>query len=335
MILENIVSTIIPVYNRPVLLREATESVLYQTYRPLEIIIVDDGSTDDTGSVAEELRENNSSIITVIHTANQGPGAAREAGRQLIKGEFIQYLDSDDILLPDKFALQVAGLREHPECGVAYGKTRFYVPKIYESVGAWKRTGELISTMFPAFLESRWWGTSTPLYRRSVVDAAGPWTKLQNEEDWEYDCRIASQGVRLYYCDAFVSEQRGHPGEQISRYGWSDPKKLKDRASAHALILSHALKAGISAESPEMIHFARELFLLSRWCGVAGLSQESEELFFLARKASEPKRAKGWDFRLYRLIAAVLGWRAAGNMARLIEQVKGYANSFAGKRSHA
>ena len=73
---------------------------------------------------------------------------------------------------------------------------------------AWKRTGERISTMFPSFLQSRWWDTSTPLYRRAVTDLAGPWTELRNEEDWEYDCRIASKGGRLHYCDAFVSDTR-------------------------------------------------------------------------------------------------------------------------------
>jgi hypothetical protein len=158
---------------------------------------------------------------------------------------------------------------------------------------------------------------------------------LQNEEDWEYDCRIASLGTRLYYCDVLISEQRGHPGDQISRYGWTDPKRLRDRAAAHALIFGHAKKAGITADVPEMKHFARELFMLSRRCGASGLSYESRELFMLARKASEPKRAKGWDFRLYRLISAVLGWKAAGNMVCLIEQAKGYAESFVGKRSNA
>ena len=335
MIIENLVSTIIPVYNRPVLLREAVESVLNQTYRPLEIIIVDDGSTDDTGTVAEELKDKNPSIITVIHKINEGPGAAREAGRQLAKGEFVQYLDSDDILLPEKFELQVVGLREHPACGVAYGKTRFYVPGIYDSVGAWKRTGEEIPTMFPSFLQSRWWGTSTPLYRRTIIEQAGDWTSLKNEEDWEYDCRIASLGVMLYYCDAFVSEQRGHPGEQISRFGWSNPELLKDRAKAHELILSHALRAGIPAQSPEMIHFARELFMLSRRCGAAGLSKESKELFLLARQASEKKRAKGWDFRLYNLSAKVLGWQATGSLFHLFEQDRGYAKGLRWKRRHA
>src|SRR5215469_1832099 len=125
MLAEGLISTIIPVHNRPLLLREAVASVLAQSYRPLEIIIVDDGSTDETGREAEALAEAHSEIRT-IHRPNGGPGAARETGRLAASGEFIQYLDSDDLLLPTKFELQVAGLRRCAECAVAYGKTRFY-----------------------------------------------------------------------------------------------------------------------------------------------------------------------------------------------------------------
>src|SRR4029079_14626008 len=106
--IEGLVSTVIPVHNRPHLLREAVASVLAQTYRPIEIIIVDDGSTDDTTSVADSLATERSGEIMVIHQGNTGPGLAREAGRQAARGEFIQYLDSDDILLPRKFELQVS-----------------------------------------------------------------------------------------------------------------------------------------------------------------------------------------------------------------------------------
>src|SRR3974390_2972306 len=123
---ENLVSTIIPVRNRPALLREAVASVLAQTYRPIEIIIVDDGSTDDTGRDAEDLAESHSEV-RVIRRENGGPGAARETGRLAARGEFVQYLDSDDLLLPRKFELQVAGLRQCSDCAVSYGKTRFYV----------------------------------------------------------------------------------------------------------------------------------------------------------------------------------------------------------------
>src|SRR6516162_4689392 len=107
--------------------------------------------------------------------------------------EFIQYLDSDDLLLPKKFEFQVSGLRQCSDCAVSYGKTRFYAYGDRPTDQPWKRTGEQIPTMFPSFLQSRWWDTSTPLYVREVTDLAGPWTELRNEEDWEYDCRIASK----------------------------------------------------------------------------------------------------------------------------------------------
>jgi len=335
MIKEDLVSTIIPVFNRPTLLREAVESVMRQTYRPIEIIIVDDGSTDETTFVAEELMDKNPEIIKVIHQINGGPGAAREAGRLSAGGEFVQYLDSDDVLLPHKFKLQVAGLRAHPECGVAYGKTRYYREGVCDSGEGWKRTGEVIESMFPSFLKSRWWGTSTPLYRRTVVDMAGPWIALHNEEDWEYDCRVAVLGIRLYYCNVLVSEQRGHPGDQISRHGWSDPERLLDRAAAHTLIFSHAQKAGITSEIPEMKHFARELFMLSRRCGAKGLTRESAELFRLSRQASESRRAMGWDFRLYGFFAKLAGWQTAGSLCLLLEQARERLRKVAGHADNA
>jgi hypothetical protein len=195
--------------------------------------------------------------------------------------------DLHDFLLPAKFELQVAGLRQSGDCAVCYGKTRFYNYRDGPTDVAWKRTGERISTMFPSFLQSRWWDTSTPLYRREVTDLAGPWTELRNEEDWEYDCRIAGKGGRLHYCDAFVSDTRVAFGYQLSTGGSGDPEKLRDRAAAHRLILQHALAAHISHETPEMKHFARELFLLARQCGAAGLGEEARILFERARQASD------------------------------------------------
>ena len=312
---KGLVSTIIPVYNRGSMLREAVASVTAQTYRPIEVLIVDDGSADDTAGVADHLASDNPAEIRVIHQRNSGPGLAREAGRQLANGEFIQYLDSDDLLLARKFELQVPGLKAHPECGVSYCKTRQSTNGQAQDGVAWKRTGEEIATMFPSFLESRWWGTSTPLYRVSVTDLAGPWTALRNEEDWEYDCRIAAGGVPLHYVPEFLSEEREHDGERLSRGGSNDKSKLRNRRAAHALILQHAQRARIDETFPEMQQFARELFLLSRQCGAAGLAEESRELFNLARQASGESRGKGWDFKLYGFLARFVGWTRLGKMA--------------------
>ena len=321
MFVEGLVSTIIPVHNRAALLREAVASVLAQTYRSLEIIIVNDGSTDDTGRTAEALAQTHSEIRT-IHRENGGPGAARESGRLAARGEFLQYLDSDDLLLPTKFDTQVAGLRRCCDCTVSYGKTRFYAYGDLPTDAAWKRTGERIQTMFPSFLRSRWWGTSTPLYRREVTDRAGPWVALWSEEDWEYDCRIARNGGRLHYCDAFVSDQRSAHEPRLSTEGSSDPKKLQSRAHAHKLILEHAFAAQISHETSEMRHFARELFLLTRQCGAAGLGAEAQMLFKLAQQASGAERSRGLDFLLYSAGARLVGWRAMGTLTCGLDQLR-------------
>jgi glycosyltransferase involved in cell wall biosynthesis len=310
MIVEGLVSTIIPVYNRPTLLQEAVASVLAQTYRPIEILIVNDGSTDDTGLVADELAATHLGEIHAFHITNGGPGIARETGRQAARGEFIQYLDSDDLLLPDKFTLQVASLCARPECGVAYGKTGYG----QDMSRPWKRTGERIEAMFPSFLQARWWGTSTPLYRREVAEKAGPWENLRQEEDWVYDCRVAALGTQLCYIDQFLSLERDTAPDRLSGNATSK-RYWQDRATAHRLIWECAQHAGIELEEPAMCHFARELFLLSRQCGAAGLDMEARELFNLAREASGPDRADGLDFRLYRLLAGLAGWERAGRLA--------------------
>lgn len=314
-----LVSTIIPVFNRPRQLLEAVASVLAQDYRPVEILIVDDGSTDETASVADRLGADHPEV-RVLHQPNGGPGRAREAGRQRAQGEFIQYLDSDDLLLPGKFSAQVAGLRARPECGVSYGWTRFRSASGVTAPEPWKRSGRAVETMFPSFLQGRWWDTPTPLYRRSVCDAAGPWAELWLEEDWEYDCRVAALGTRLHHHPAFVAEVRELP-ERLSGQP-HDPRRLEQRSRSHDLILTHARRAGLGPDLPEMQHFARELFLLARQCGAAGLAAGSQRLFVLAREASG-SRGAGLDFLLYRSLATLAGWRLAGKLACWSDRLRG------------
>jgi glycosyltransferase involved in cell wall biosynthesis len=313
--IDNLVSTIIPVYNRPAMLKDAVESVIGQTYRPVEVIIVDDGSTDETPAAGQELRRRFPDQVFVLRQDNAGVGTARETGRLATRGEFIQYLDSDDVLYPEKFARQVAALRENPECDVAYCYTRYRRADGTYFEGPWKGTGRTLETMFPAFLHSRWWDTPNPLYRRSVCDAAGPWTSLRLEEDWEHDCRVAALGTRLVHCREFLVEVRDHDHGKLARGPAYDPSRLCFRARAHILMYQHAVRAGIPSEDPNMRHFARELFLLSRQCGAAGLASESAALFTLAREASETGRRDGWDFRCYRALVACLGWQLTGRLA--------------------
>lgn len=311
---SGMVSVIIPVFNRPKVLREAVDSVLAQTYRPFEIIIVDDGSTDGTATACLELARSEPGVVRTVRQDHGGPGRARENGRQLSRGEFIQYLDSDDVLFPRKFEVQVRALRANPGCGVAYGFTRYRRKGEDAATHPHKGSGRVVETMFPSFLSERWWDTPTPLYRTSVCDAAGPWTTLQVEEDWEYDCRIAALGTRLIQCREFVAEVRDGADDQLSGKSLFDKSLMRQRAEAHRLICLHARHAGIRPEDPHMQRFARELFLLSRQCGSVGLGEVSRSMFDLAREVSA-KRSRGTDFLLYRAAAACVGWEMTGRVA--------------------
>ena len=313
-----LVSTIIPVHNRSDLLREAVASVLAQTYRPIEIVIVDDGSTDDTAAVAEELARSSPETILVIHQPNAGPGAARQRGLERARGSFVQFLDSDDLLLPGKFAAQVGALRQHPDCQISYGPSLEENHAIYpvRRRGPMRGTGEMRATLFPHLLVERWWTTSSPLYRRDLLDRIGPWRRWINEEDWEYDARAGATGARLAWVPEDVSVRRIHLADgHLSDEGCEDPRKLSHRALAQASLFQCAREAGVTLDSPEMRHFARAAFLLSRQCGLAGVEDGSKSLFHLARTASGRRRRQSPEFMLYGLLATLVGWRGAARVS--------------------
>jgi glycosyltransferase involved in cell wall biosynthesis len=309
-----LVSAIVPVFNRPALLREAVASVFAQTYRPVEVIVVDDGSTDETPQVCAELQARHAEL-RVLRVSNGGPGRAREAGRVLARGEFLQYLDSDDLLEPRKFELQVAALRARPECGICYCATYEHDVGAAPEPRPSAATGESWETLFPRLLAGRLWQTVTPLVRRSLSDAAGPWSELRQEEDWEYDARLGAAGARLCRVPEFLASFRHHGGPRAGGGSLGDPEKMRGRQRAHVSIYGLARRAGVGTGDPYMQRYARELFLLARQAGASGLRDESRELFDLARAASGAGRARGWDFRLYRALATLVGWRAAGRLS--------------------
>lgn len=321
--MNGMVSTIIPVFNRPIQIIEAVKSVIDQHYRPVEIIIIDDGSTDETIDVLQDLKTKYPKLVRVHRTANGGPGSAREAGRRLAQGEYVQYLDSDDVLYPKKFTLQVEALVKNPHCQVVYGKTAYRtmdgVP--YQAHG--KRTEERIDSMFPSFLSNRWWSTLTPLYLKSLCDKAGPWADLKQEEDWEYDSRIASLQPGLCFVDEFVCEVRDHFDERLSKYQIAHKDKLADAAKARQLIYQNATFAGFDHSYPEMQIFARSVFHLSRQCGALGMKHDAQTLFELSRKACG--RPYKLEYVLYRLLTLTLGWQQLGRLSAWRDQIRSEA----------
>ncbi|MFO1095508.1 MAG: glycosyltransferase family A protein [Planctomycetaceae bacterium] len=321
--IEHLVSTIIPVYNRPQLLRVAVDSVLSQAYRPIEILIVDDGSTDDTPRVAAALAAEHPNVISWLRIENSGPGPAREAGRVRARGEFLQYLDSDDRLLPGKFAAQVAALRRRPDCGIAYGTTRLIDEDGRVLLSPFKWTGEERSQLFPGLLVDRWWCTHTPLYRRSLSDALGPWSDLRWSQDWEYDARAGARLTPLVRCNAEVSEHRQHDGiRQTSNADWErDPRRLRNRIQLLQAIWQAAAGARVSETAPERQHFARWAFALARRCAAAGLNHEMDVALGLAQQAAGHTGQGARGVTAFRWLSQSIGAVASGRIARTVESL--------------
>ncbi len=250
-VMAGMVTTIIPVFNRPALLQEAALSVMGQTCRPIGMIVVDDRSTDRTAEVAEALRHPHPGCIRVVRQSNAGPGRAQPSGLDLASGEFIQLIDSDDIVLPRKFAPQVEALRSSPDAEIACGQS-------YEEN-----------------------------HRKDPPRCCGPIQPWINEEDWEFEVLAAAAGAPLAFVEEIVSVHRVlAEGERLSDAGSSDRRKLRDRALSRQSILASALKAGVAEDAPEMASFSRAVFLLARQCAEAGLGDEAADLHTLACRAS-------------------------------------------------
>lgn len=312
-IVPNLVSTIIPVYNRPAMVLRAIDSVLSQTHRPIEIVVVDDGSTDNTPNVIKEKACKHDEIV-LLHQDNAGPGVAREVGRQVAKGEYIQYLDSDDVLFPAKFSLQIAAL-ESSGADIAYGKTELSeqgcngndMISDTSSVIAIKGTGESRNRLFPYLLHERWWSTSTPLFTRQIVDKAGAWLPLINEEDWAYDSNFAGLDARLVYVDKFVTRIYRHD-QHLSDDGSINPVKLQHRSIAKRVIYNNARKVENLFSTEDWQLFSKSVFLLARQCAKANLVKETQYLMQLSIESNGEPRLK---HQLFQFLLRFLGGKRA------------------------
>lgn len=112
-----LISVIVPIYQVEAYLEECLDSILNQTYRQLEIILIDDGSTDRCGDICDRYASQDSRI-KVIHQTNQGLSAARNAGMDMATGEFISFIDSDDYIDPHFYEKMVQGFLNYPEAPI-------------------------------------------------------------------------------------------------------------------------------------------------------------------------------------------------------------------------
>ena len=289
------------------MLERAVASVTAQTYPHWEAIIVDDGSTDATPQVAARLAGQDPRV-RAVRQANGGPGVARETGRQLAQGEYLQYLDSDDVLLPRKFADQVELFERDSLLDIVYGATRLVDAAGRVLAAPSKGSGNDHAALFPHLLVERWWNTHTPLYRRSLCDRIGPWAALRLGEDWDYDARAGALKARLGNCRRYVSHHTHHPEARLTG-GRLTREKLRDVAALLMTLARCGVEAGVPEGAAEWGVFRRWVFLEVRRTAAAGLRDESAQLLGWLHRQHD--KALAGRLRLYAGLRRVVGPRVA------------------------
>lgn len=200
-----LVSVIIPVHNGALYLRAALESVFAQTYRPFEVVVVDDGSIDDSSVIAQSFPD-----VRYIYQANQGVAAARNHGIEAARGEFLAFLDQDDLWTPEKLNVQMGHLLNNPDVGYTLTHQQYFLePGV--TLPGWFRK-ELLPTVHTG------WSLGTVVVRRTAFEKVGNFATgyaAASDSDWFFRAKAA--GVPMAVVPELLLRKRIHDTNESGR----------------------------------------------------------------------------------------------------------------------
>lgn len=210
-----LISVIIPVFNGERFLCEAVQSVLAQKYSDIEIIIVDDGSTDGTATVARGLPE----TVRYLHQTNQGPAAARNRGIEYAQGSLIAFADADDLWPAGKLEVQLPPLIRDPAVEIVMG--RIQQVRLSRTIGSQTRAQEFAEPAFSVNLGSA-------LMRKSVFERVGLFDEtMRYSEDVDWFMRARERGAEIVTIDAVTLFYRQHEQNMTRGKSTSELNVLK------------------------------------------------------------------------------------------------------------
>ena len=204
-----LVSVVIPTYNYGTYVAQAVESVLAQDYEPKEIVVADDGSTDDTAKALEPYADR----VRVLRLAHAGPGAARNAALHSTNGEFVAFLDADDLWLAGKLTRQVEAMRQHPEVGLCHSliepfdeQDRYepWTPGPDELADGWCAEKIFLINSI---------ATSTTMIRRCALPAHGFYEDMPTTQDYALWMEVLFV-YRALFIPEILARYRGHPDQR-------------------------------------------------------------------------------------------------------------------------
>jgi len=197
------ISVIVPVYNRERYLAEAIESVFTQEYHQIEVIVVDDGSTDNSAEVANRFR----SKVKYFYQHRSGASAARNRGAVLSKGQYLAFLDSDDVWKENKLAYQIEAFHNDPNLDIVFGHVKqFYSPELDESM---RRKIHCPTEKMPGYY------SSTMMIKRKSFFRAGTFeTGLKIGEFIDWYLKAKEHGLKSIMLPDIVAKRRIHTNNQ-------------------------------------------------------------------------------------------------------------------------
>eukprot|EP01136_Pigoraptor_vietnamica_P021735 Opistho-1_new@72160 len=325
---QPLVSIIIPLFNAEAYIAEAINSVIKQTYPFKELIIVDDGSTDASLQIAKTYAND---WITVVAHENKGAAAARNYGLKLAKGDFIQFLDADDLLSPNKIETQIKLLANHTyylaNCACVHffdGKNPYQIPIKHEwfKEGTTNTTdfliklygGSLIGPPYGGMVALHAW-----LIPKDLIHKAGNWNEnLSLDDDGELMCRIilAAKGI-LYANDAVVYYRKHQNLSNIS--------SLQSLAAYQSLLTSAKLKKQYllnHTNDPNAKIALSRIFMeiaVSFYPNYPSLTNEAENIGKQLDPKQKPKPFKSFPSKQ---ISELIGWRLMKRLSRLKQNLK-------------
>jgi glycosyltransferase involved in cell wall biosynthesis len=230
-----LVSTIVATYNRAHTLGKAIESILQQTYRNIEIVIVDDGSTDATREKLAEFGDQ----VRVISQKNAGPAAARNRGIKECKGEIVTFLDSDDLWMPtfvEKQVYVLQGLGDDVPCCLSNSRLEFSdgssstsfdvaLMRFTAEQGLWLNAGEVLATRFVMF-------TQMAAVRRAALERSGGFDEtLWSLEDYDLALKLSFEGPWGFIREPLVIWHQGS-SDSLSQKAYADQIRLRQNMAA-------------------------------------------------------------------------------------------------------
>ncbi|MGC9318930.1 MAG: glycosyltransferase family 2 protein [Armatimonadota bacterium] len=330
---EPLVSAVIPAYNEAEIIGRAIESVRKQTYSNIEIVVVDDGSSDDTAEVVR--REHPDAVL--VQQANKGLSGARNSGVRASSGEYLAFLDADDLWAPTKIERQLGALLGNPEFDwVGTNAVVEIGSRSYPHGPPWRP--RLFELSLPEVLgypgEMRPVGSSIMFSTEVFWDVGGYDEELAFAEDMDLFCRLLAAGHRLLYLNEPLYIIHKHPGSHSSRsvavrgrarlqqISKLDPRRYRQTEAPLSpsqygrAIAEEATKAAVACLRQEMIHEAHRylqwldetpdvppVYRLQRW-----LAKRSPGLFGLSATVYH-----NWLLRPWR---AFRKWGGLGGIAR-------------------